>query len=587
MSKNVEYKEKCNKYIKKIQNLLKKNIENNEEEIENNEEEIENNEEEIEVINKKINKSWVEISNSVRKSIVQIFVSSHIIDPMKPYIYPPDKLVRGSGFVIHNDNNRILIMTNAHVVQTGKIINIRTELTKGINLKVNIINICVEKDIAILEIIEEDLKYFKGKYPDKLYFDDARILDDTIEVLTAGYPLGEENIKFTTGVLSGNQQRYDIEFDRNISYLQIDAPINAGNSGGPLFNKTGKVIGINSAAIDGISIQNVCFAIPSNIIVSVIYDLLHNTVNNKLLKIPNVNFKWNNCNNILFESLNIKNEDFSGIYIYNISKVSFLKLKKGDILFKIKMKDIWDEKNILDIEHLLKINDINKVYKINKKIEIRIDNKGLINIYMLDKKNNIIREHKWTLNRKVSIEEFLDSIPNNIRLDLSIIRNNKIENYSCISSCEENIGIKTITPMHEPIDWEICLGCCFTPLNMSLIETNLNDNINLAKYLLKENRVKDFICITNTFRNTDIVDTDVLEDDKIGIINKINDEEIRTMDDLRKILYKYRNSYYNIEFENGKKIILSDIDKKSRNIDKEIFIEYNIFPTKFSKKWLM
>ena len=186
---------KCNKYEKKIQDLLKNELEQYEE---------------IEVIDEKEEKSWVEISNSVRKSIVQIFVSSHTIDPMKPYIYPPDKLVRGSGFVIHNDNNKILIMTNAHVVKTGKIINIRTELTKGVNLKVNIINMCIEKDIAILKILEEDLKYFKGKYPEKLEFDDARILDDTIEVLTAGYPLGEENIKFTTGVLSGNQQNYDM-----------------------------------------------------------------------------------------------------------------------------------------------------------------------------------------------------------------------------------------------------------------------------------------------------------------------------------------------------------------------------------------
>ena len=209
-------------------------------------------------------------------------------------------------------------------------------------------------------------------------------------------------------------------------------------------------------------------------------------------------------------------------------------------------------KEILNINHLLEINDINKVYKKNKKIEVKIDNKGLINIYMLDKKNNIIGEHKWTLNRKVSIEEFLDSIPNNIRLDLFIIRNNKIENYSCISSGEENIGIKPITPMHEPIDWEICLGCCFTPLNMSLIDINVMENINLAKYLLKENRLKDFVCITNTFRNTDIADTNVLDADKIGIINKINGKEIRTMDDLRKILYKHRNSYYHIEFESGK-----------------------------------
>ena len=137
--------------MKKIKDLLK--IEESNKEI--------NDDEEIEVIDEKENKSWVEISNNVRKSIVQIFVSSHTIDPMKPYIYPPDKLVRGSGFVIHNDNNRVLIMT-VHVVKTGKIINIRTELTKGVNLKVNIINMCIEKDIAILEIIEEDLNILKG-----------------------------------------------------------------------------------------------------------------------------------------------------------------------------------------------------------------------------------------------------------------------------------------------------------------------------------------------------------------------------------------------------------------------------------------
>ena len=59
------------------------------------------------------------------------------------------------------------------------------------------------------------------------------------------------------------------------------------------------------------------------------------------------------------------------------------------------------------------------------------------------------------------------------------------------------------------------------------------------------------------------------------------------MDDLRKVLYKYRNSYYNIEFESGKKIILSDIDKKARIIDRELLEEYSIFPKEFSKKWLI
>ena len=140
--------------------------------------------------------------------------------------------------------------------------------------------------------------------------------------------------------------------------------------------------------------------------------------------------------------------------------------------------------------------------------------------------------------------------------------------------------------MYEKIDWEICLGCCFTKLSMNLIGKNVENDINLAKYLLKENRIKEFICITHIFRNTDIMNTNVLDKDTLGIINKINGKEIRTMNDLRKIIYKYKNSYYNIEFENGKKIILSDVDKKARILDKSIIEEYNIFPTKFYNKWI-
>ena len=68
-----------------------------------------------------------------------------------------------------------------------------------------------------------------------------------------------ENIKYTTGVLSGNQTEYSYTIDRHISFLQISAPVNAGNSGGPLINSNGEVIGVNSAGID--SSQNIAYAI--------------------------------------------------------------------------------------------------------------------------------------------------------------------------------------------------------------------------------------------------------------------------------------------------------------------------------------
>ena len=87
-------------------------------------------------------------------------------------------------------------------------------------------------------------------------------------MLTIGHPLGTPGIKSTTGVLSGRRD------DKGYVQLQIDAPINRGNSGGPLFNMSGRVVGINTAIYSqsGGSI-GIGFAIPSNLADGVIEQL--------------------------------------------------------------------------------------------------------------------------------------------------------------------------------------------------------------------------------------------------------------------------------------------------------------------------
>ena len=84
--------------------------------------------------------------------------------------------------------------------------------------------------------------------PVPLEFGNSQYLNDTDPVLVVGYPLGEKNIP-TTGVLSGNQMEYNLLYDRKVSYAQISAAVNPGNSGGPLIDLSGKVIGVNSAGI--------------------------------------------------------------------------------------------------------------------------------------------------------------------------------------------------------------------------------------------------------------------------------------------------------------------------------------------------
>ena len=71
-------------------------------------------------------------------------------------------------------------------------------------------------------------------------------------VLTLGYPLGQESLKSTTGVISGQER----------DMIQISAPINPGSSGGPLLNNKGEVIGICTSGIN--DAQNVNYIIPIN-----------------------------------------------------------------------------------------------------------------------------------------------------------------------------------------------------------------------------------------------------------------------------------------------------------------------------------
>lgn len=554
---------------------------------------------------------WISVSNRVKDSVVQIYTSSYDVDNKKPYIIPSDKLARGSGFIIYSNKNTILIMTNSHVIFRAKNINVRTLLTNNINLEAEVINICPAKDIGLIRIKENSLYHFKNP-PPSVNFEDSRYLDDTTEVLTAGYPLGFDKIKFTKGILSGSHEKYDENYLRNISYLQIDAAINAGSSGGPLFNKHGNVIGITSAALDGIGIQNTSYAIPTYVVSSVLYDLLYMKNNYNIVNIPDLNIKWNNTNiHSIPCNLNKQKKEF-GIFIYNVSDNSFCKLKKNDILFRIIMPDFIYKNNlhiietfpetheyyppsnsILNIDNLLTIKSINSFYKQCPKIDINIDNYGFINInYTEDKK-----PHPWTFNRKVTLNELFDYIPNNIDLELHVIRNSKFIKYTCTTNNNIIHGINYQIPIYKPIDWEICLGCCFTPLSLNLIQENTIDRLandekqinDISHFTLDEYRKKQWIAISNVFPNTEASKIRIIDYgfNDIDIIKSINNINIHTMNELRNVLNKFKNKKYIIELFSGKKFILSDINSKSRNIDKHIYQKYNIIPVSdFSKKWI-
>jgi len=164
---------------------------------------------------------------------------------------PRQKTAAGSGFIIDEDG---IVVTNNHVVKDAK--EVFVVLEDGRRFKAKVLGADSGADLAVLKVDAEGEKLPTVEFGDS---DKARIGDWVIAI---GNPWGLGGT-VTTGIVSARGR--DIDSQSFVDFIQTDAPINQGNSGGPLFNLDGKVIGINTAIYSrtGGSI-GLGFAIPSN-----------------------------------------------------------------------------------------------------------------------------------------------------------------------------------------------------------------------------------------------------------------------------------------------------------------------------------
>ncbi len=145
----------------------------------------------------------------------------------------PDKsLWYGSGFIISTDG---YVITNKHVVHNG--ISFKVTMSDGVQFPADLIGEAVCCDIAVIKILAN-----RPFVPVKR--GDSSTLRQGDFVIAIGNPLGF-NSTVTTGIVSALNR--DFHFTQFDDYIQTDAAINEGNSGGPLFNAKGEVIGVNSA----------------------------------------------------------------------------------------------------------------------------------------------------------------------------------------------------------------------------------------------------------------------------------------------------------------------------------------------------
>tara|TARA_B100001175_G_scaffold300493_1_gene292867 strand:- start:36 stop:1439 length:1404 start_codon:yes stop_codon:yes gene_type:complete len=213
--------------------------------------------------------SFADLAERLMPSVVNISTSQTVItksNPFPGFEFPPGSpfedmfkdfgtpqkrkaYALGSGFIIDASG---IIVTNNHVIKEAEDILVRIEDGKEYEAKV--IGADPLSDLAILKIVSNE-KFKPVKFGDS---DKARIGDWVIAI---GNPLGLSGT-VTAGIISARNR--NIGMSRYEDFIQTDASINQGNSGGPLFNMDGDVIGINTAILGREGNIGIGFSIPSN-----------------------------------------------------------------------------------------------------------------------------------------------------------------------------------------------------------------------------------------------------------------------------------------------------------------------------------
>jgi len=283
--------------------------------------------------------SIVDAISSVSNSVVGISVSRINQDSpafefkngiFVPYDSKKNIKTLGSGLIYSNNG---YVITNTHVIKDAS--DIYVTLTGGQKYKASLVGYDILTDIALLKVEANNL-------PASILGDNSNLnIGDW--VIALGNPLGLFDISYqpsaTIGIISGLNIDFGIK-ENNYVYkdmIQTDASINEGNSGGPLINIDGEVIGINTFIMTGSNVKKgsigIAFSIPINRVMDIVHELI---LNGEIKRSYNtgITIKPINANVI-----NYFNYPFNeGAVVVDVEKQSSAEksdIKVGDIIFKV------------------------------------------------------------------------------------------------------------------------------------------------------------------------------------------------------------------------------------------------------------
>ena len=279
------------------------------------------------VLEKNVTVTDLGIADSVEKVYDAVVIVS---------TYKGDNLYStGTGFVYKKDNKKAFLLTNNHVISDGN--KITVTFTDGKVVEAEVVGSDLLSDIAVLSVSEKEIISVAEIGSSK----NLRVGDTSF---TVGAPLDNAySWTVTRGIISGKDRMVEVELSSNsgdyvMKVLQTDAAINSGNSGGPLCNANGQVVGITSLKLVNESVEGMGFAIP----IETAIEYAEKLINGEEITQPYMGISMVNVSeayySLQYYNLLTKYNITSGVVVLSVEKDSAAYkagLQEGDVIIKV------------------------------------------------------------------------------------------------------------------------------------------------------------------------------------------------------------------------------------------------------------
>jgi len=424
-------------------------------------------------------------TDHLKDIIVKIYSQNINFNWLEPYKNDSAYESIGTGFFITED----IILTASHVIEKSIRVDITIPSIGKKKFQADVLSLQPYYDFALLKV-----KGIKSK--NVLKFGDSNKIKSGNKVIAVGYPLGQDKIKLSSGIISGI---HDGE-------IQTDAPINPGNSGGPLLNENNEVIGINVSGYT--NADNIGYAVPINR-----YKLYENEMTKpkyKLISKPIMGGSYTKTNQEILSLYKINDEGVLITQVYKNGPLFKAGIRSGDIISKF---------------------DNNSIDKYG---EIEVD---------------------W-FNEKLNLDEIFNDYKIGDNIQLEYYRKNNTKRYAnLILESITYYKIRSIYPQFEKVNYAILGGLIF--MNLKMKHLDKLDHNDLNKYYKLENQIYDKIVLCNILKGSYINNLELLDEGMT--LEKINNKEVLNVNDLLNLfinIKKNKEKYVILDFTDGTKLVI-------------------------------